>query len=105
MHANSRLPGVPRYENLDIRFEADDGALWFGMTHACFSRGLIRDMLSFQENLKMQLRAGAVRLRCLVFCSDCPELFSLGGDLQLFRSLIERKDRRTLPQCNLPIGT
>jgi DSF synthase len=55
---------------------------------------MTRDVIAFQE----AFAARAHRPRVLVWSSETPGVFSLGGDLTLFRSLIETRDRKTLAQ-------
>jgi DSF synthase len=88
---------VPVYENLSISDDADGAAVYMSMNvrpRPCFTWSLTRDVVAFQENFGARLS----RPRCLVWSSETSGIFSLGGDLSLFRSLIETNDRKALAQ-------
>jgi DSF synthase len=103
------LPFVPRnrtldldYPNLATRFEAETGILWARMKHrerACYTPEIMRDMRDFQLHLR-DLYAGAsldeCPIRWLVWASDAPKAWSLGGDLQTFTRMIRAGDEAGL---------
>jgi len=83
------------YQNLVL--ERDGDALYFSMNVKpipCYTWALVRDIHSFQS----MVAAGHERARCLVLASSTPGIFSLGGDLELFRAVGERRDRNLLIQ-------
>lgn len=103
------LPFVPRHRGLDLdyphlstRFEAETGILWARMRHqerACYTPEIMRDMRDFQLHLR-DLWAGAsldeCPIRWLVWASDAPKAWSLGGDLATFTRLIRAGDEAGL---------
>jgi DSF synthase len=103
------LPFVPRSRALDLdyphlatRFEPETGILWARMEHrerACYTPEIMRDMRDFQLHLR-DLYAGAsldeCPIRWLVWASDAPKAWSLGGDLATFTRLIRAGDEAGL---------
>jgi DSF synthase len=103
------LPFVPRnrtldldYPNLATRFEPETGILWARMKHrerACYTPEIMRDMRDFQLHLR-DLWAGAsldeCPIRWLVWASDAPKAWSLGGDLLTFTRMIRAGDEAGL---------
>jgi DSF synthase len=88
-----------RYRNLVTQDDCEGDALWFAMDvrpRPCFTWDLIRDILSFQDSFANGVSTN--RPRCLVFASATSGIFSLGGDLSLFQTVIERQDRTMLRQ-------
>lgn len=86
---------IQPYQNLKTYRDADGEALWFAMNvrpRPCFTQGVIEDLLDFQESFKTIVTRGNTRPLCLVFASESPGIFSLGGDLSLFQSAIEQRD-------------
>lgn len=97
--AYDRALAPARFRNLVTYEDCEGDALWFAMNvrpRPCFTWDLIRDILSFQEALAHD--ASGSRARCLVFASATPGIFSLGGDLSLFQTVIERQDRAMIGQ-------
>ena len=89
------------YENLSIYPEADGEALFMSMDvrpRPCFTWHLIHDLLNFQKRFAATSSFGTTRLRCLVWASENPGIFSLGGDLALFQSAIASQDYKALTQ-------
>jgi DSF synthase len=94
----SLTPAAQTYENLSVYRDADDQALYFGMNvhpRPCFTWGVVRDILTFQQRFASG-NGGGTKPRCLVFTSESPGIFSLGGDLSLFQTLIADQDSETL---------
>jgi DSF synthase len=88
---------LDRYENLNTYRDVDGEVQYFAMDvrpRPCFTWGVMRDILAFQQ----RFTANPAGARCLVLASDNPNFFSLGGDLSLFQTLIEKNDRETLAQ-------
>lgn len=97
--AYDRAFAPARYRNLVTHQDGEGESLWFAMNvqpRPCFTWDLIRDILSFQETFARE--GSAARPRCLVFASATPGIFSLGGDLSLFQTVIEGQDRAMLAQ-------
>lgn len=103
------LPFAPRNRTLDLdyphlatRFEPETGILWARMRHlerACYTPEVMRDMRDFQLHLR-DLYAGAslddCPVRWLVWASDAPKAWSLGGDLATFTRMIRSGDESGL---------
>ncbi len=90
------------YPNLATRFEPETGILWARMKHrerACYTPEIMRDMRDFQLHLR-DLYAGAsledCPIRWLVWASDAPKAWSLGGDLSTFTRMIRTGDEAGL---------
>ena len=87
-------------EQLRIDYDRQMGILWVRMRHperACFTPDLMADMRRLQVQLE-DLFTGITDPRdmpfqWLVWASDAPKAWSLGGDLVTFCRLIETKDR------------
>jgi len=91
-------------DQLTARFDTAQKAMW-SRWHAaprpCFNPGLLRDIRTYYDML--QHTGGTVSdgmdshpIEYVVLASGMPGVFNLGGDLDLFRSLIEKKDRAGL---------
>lgn len=86
------------YHNLSIFRDADGAALYFGMNvvpRPCYTWDLVNDIIHFQNTL-VKTSHDMEQPLCVVWASTTPGVFSLGGDLTLFQSLIESRDRKTL---------
>ena len=85
-------------------FEEDYGVLWAYLKPSCppkFTAELVADLRKGQREVSARVRQEladgvANRLRYQVFASRIPGIFSLGGDLALFRRCLATKDRGTL---------
>ncbi|HSS66030.1 MAG TPA: enoyl-CoA hydratase-related protein, partial [Gammaproteobacteria bacterium] len=85
-------------------FEEDCGVLWAYLKPTCppkFTTELVSDLRNGQREVsarvQRELADGVTnRLRYQVFASRIPGVFSLGGDLALFRRCMATKDRATL---------
>jgi DSF synthase len=91
-------------DQLSARFDTSQQAMW-SRWHAaprpCFNPGLLRDIRTYYDML--QHTDGTVSdgiethlIDYVVLASDMPGVFNLGGDLDLFRALIEKRDRAGL---------
>jgi DSF synthase len=83
------------YKNLNTYCDADGAIQYFSMNvrpRPCYTWDVVRDIVAFQD----EFVSNPQRPRCLVWASESSGIFSLGGDLSLFRSLIEKQDRETL---------
>lgn len=94
-----------RFSNqLSARFDVEQRAMW-SRWHAtprpCFNPELLRDIRTYYDVLE---HTGGVLddgtqthpIEYVVLASGMQGVFNLGGDLDLFRSLIERRDRAGL---------
>jgi DSF synthase len=94
----------PDQSLVETRFDAENGVYWGFMNarpRACFSPQLLVELRAFVDSLvnssgHMSQYGQAARVRYAVIASKTPGVFSLGGDLALFRSAIVRKDRDQL---------
>jgi DSF synthase len=94
----------PRYEQLEMRFDVDYGVMWHFMKPAgrpVFNLQLLAELRGFHRELEQQ--GGLVwednaerRVNYLVLGSRVPGVYNLGGDLNLFREAITKKDRDKL---------
>lgn len=84
---------------LDVRWEAEAGALWTYMTptgRPNFNRAMLRDFQRWQAEIRREFRAPGSGLKYLVLGSRFPGVFNLGGDLDLFADFISAGDREGL---------
>lgn len=92
----------PNYRYNLTHFDAERHALWHYFNPASrpvLSRALLSEILDIQERVKLHLSApddNQPEIRYLVAASANPSVFSLGGDLELFASLIRSGDRDRL---------
>lgn len=91
------------FEQLGLRFDPDQGTMWCSFAHPerpCFTPALLRDISLFQQCLERDFErfSGAARapIRTLVWQSTFPDVWNLGGDLELFVQLIRNADEETL---------
>jgi DSF synthase len=89
-------------EHLRVELDAEAGLLFARMKHperACYTLGLMRDMRTLQRHL-VELYAGLpaaeIPFRYLVWASDAPRAWSLGGDLATFTAMIRSRDETAL---------
>ncbi len=95
---------LPDYRELVTRYDAEYRALSFLMSprpRPSFTSGLLRDIDAFQTTVRagvqQQLDSGdEPSVKYLIFGSDVPETFNLGGDLEFFLRAIRTRDRTTL---------
>jgi DSF synthase len=83
------------FDELTIRFEPEQGALWCLFNHTerpCFTPRFLDQILTLQTRLRQGLAATAgsadMPLRTVVWGSRSPGIWNLGGDLELFTRLI-----------------
>jgi len=92
---------------LNVRFDKHQAALYYALApHArpCFNLGVLSDIKQFQDQVwthkteKSDCTSILSGVKYLVLCSDIPGVFSLGGDLVLFREAIQNRDHEALWQ-------
>ncbi|MGA9582611.1 MAG: crotonase/enoyl-CoA hydratase family protein, partial [Allosphingosinicella sp.] len=84
---------------LEVRWEAESGALWTHMTpvdRPNFNRAMLRDFERWQAEIGREFADPREGLKYLVLGSRFPGIFNLGGDLELFARFIEGGDREGL---------
>ncbi|MEJ2590214.1 MAG: crotonase/enoyl-CoA hydratase family protein [Candidatus Thiodiazotropha sp.] len=92
------------YDTLNIRYADHIKALYFAMEPGkipCFSHQLLKDIDKFQTRTSEHLSRNynpENPIDYLIFTSDVPGIFNLGGDLEFFVSTIKRGDRALLSQ-------
>jgi len=99
------LGEVAHFSQLSVRYEHSQSAIWYEMVPAprpCFNPTLLSELRRFQNLVRsckessqgsQSIWSGA---KYLVATSRVPGIFSLGGDLTLFRQAILDKDRDAL---------
>ncbi|MET1112424.1 MAG: crotonase/enoyl-CoA hydratase family protein [Allosphingosinicella sp.] len=84
---------------LEVRWEAETGALWTHMTpvdRPNFNRAMLRDFQRWQAEIGREFADPQEGLKYLVLGSRFPGVFNLGGDLELFARFIAAGDRDSL---------
>ena len=110
---NTALPslevGNPSYKNMVAKFDSAQGIMWTYFDtrpRPCVTKDLLDEYLECQRLVtqvdKAALETGSdCPIRFLVLASKTPGIYSLGGDLRLFKRCIETRDRETLRQYAL----
>ena len=107
MNAYAEVRYLPhaRLEQVDSRFDAERGIYWAYMNprpRACFNRELLSDLSAWVDTIEnaggtLADENGRVApVHYAVIASKLPGVFNLGGDLALFRTAIERRERSTM---------
>ena len=81
---------------LDVLYEEENEVLWTYMRpegRPSFTPSMLTDFEEWQRLIEQSFGPGKAPLRYLVLGSRAPGVFCFGGDLQLFKSLIEKRDR------------
>ncbi len=87
-----------KYSQIRTHYEIDCKTAWCymrGQPRPCFTPTLLREGRHYFEKLSAQTKHD---IRYMVLASDVPGVYNLGGDLDLFRTLITRKDEEGLYQ-------
>lgn len=94
--------GETAFEQLDVEWHDNEGTIWCYLDpqpRPCFNSTMLAELISLGDHLTT---IGLTPDRLLeqphfvVFASRRPGIFNLGGDLGLFRQLIDARDRRGL---------
>jgi len=116
------------YTQINVKIDSDYGILWVYQNpkpRPCYNITLVEELRSLQVMLEVSdgvlpYKGCNVRINYLVLDSNIPGVFSMGGDLNLFRDHILRKDKEGLLKyaklcidtihgfivgCRLPITT
>lgn len=104
-HATTQLqqnenPNTQYFNHLTTHYEEQHQLAWCYM-HAsprpCFTRTLLSEVLDYYDGVQKEMDAPEGRAyKYLVGVSNVPEVFNLGGDLELFTRLIREQDREGL---------
>ncbi|MEQ8664042.1 MAG: crotonase/enoyl-CoA hydratase family protein [Gammaproteobacteria bacterium] len=87
------------FPNLELRFERRSGILWKYIAPGAtphFSHDLLDDIRRVQNRIRARewhAQGKESPVKYVVFASRIPGVYSLGGDLRLFRRLIAARDR------------
>jgi DSF synthase len=89
------------FEEMEVELDRSEKILWCFFKFAgrpSFTPGILRDIARVQKMLveKFEWPAAEAPVRYLVWASRMPGVWNLGGDLDLFASLIRQKDRESL---------
>lgn len=99
-HSNLKLQPATQqhaYTCMDVHYEDELGLAWYcmkGNPRPCFTPELLSETLSWLDDLRQQPSLN--HIQHLVVTSNTPGIFNLGGDLNLFCSLIRSKNRKEL---------
>jgi DSF synthase len=123
------LSQPPRFQSVGTRFDPEYGVYWAFMKptgRPCFSGELLRELSAYVDSIENGMGSisdeGNIArpLNYAVIASSVPGIFNLGGDLQLFKAAIARRERTALvhygrqcidtlyrwwKNCELPITT
>lgn len=96
-----RLTSVnPEHSQLNSRFEASQGIQWWYMNASprpCFTPQLLGEIQDEQRRImRERVKVGAEEIEYIVLASQIPGVFNLGGDLGLFRRLIDAGNSEAL---------
>jgi DSF synthase len=94
------LPQPRNYSQLTTYYDEHNEIAW-GYMHAeprqCYTTTLLHELFTWYTSLTQQIdNPNGKGVKYMVTGSSVPGIFSLGGDLSLFKSSIERNDRNSL---------
>ena len=100
----SQILDCSRLRDVELRYDHAVGLLWKYIARTStpyFSHAQLDDIRAVQNAVRDGLHLNlpnfdAAKLKYMVFGSKLPGIFSLGGDLKLFRDLIAKRDRHGL---------
>ncbi|NQZ53952.1 MAG: crotonase/enoyl-CoA hydratase family protein [Piscirickettsiaceae bacterium] len=85
-----------QYSQLNTYYDSEYKIGWFlmsGEPRPCFTPTLLNDLTAYLSNVKAEMAySGNKKYDYLVVGSDVPGIFNLGGDLNLFRELIDEQN-------------
>ena len=95
---------IANFQQIDTRFDSEFGVMWSIMNPAprpCFNKTCLNDLLQHHTYLqntngKIFSQGNSQQVNYLVLASSVDGVFNLGGDLSVFRSLIQAQDREHL---------
>jgi DSF synthase len=95
---------IANFQQIDTRFDSEFGVMWSIMNPAprpCFNKTCLNDLLQHHTYLqntngKIFSQGNSQQVNYLVLASSIDGVFNLGGDLSVFRSLIQAQDREHL---------
>lgn len=92
---------ISNFEQINTRFDSEYGVMWSIMNpepRPCFNKICLNDLLqhhTYLQNTKGKIVSQGVaqQVNYLVLSSNIEGVFNLGGDLSVFRALIQAQDR------------
>jgi len=102
IHNNNSLPfETPKYAQLLCCYDPERTALWCYFNpkpRPSFNPTMLREMRDLQKRLAAYLNSGngASPIHYFVYASASPDVFNLGGDVNLFAQLITERNRDAL---------
>lgn len=98
---SSKLSNIlSEYKQLTVRYDQKDSAIWYYLNpnpRPCFTPTLLNEIKEFQisitENFETIKTGSDYPVNYLVLASQIPNMFNLGGDLNLFSKHIVEKNR------------
>lgn len=102
--ADIRYLSQPQLSQVETRFDDEFGVYWAFMKprpRPCFNADLLSDLKVYIDSIQngggtLWHKGEQHTIRYGVLASKVPGVFNLGGDLALFRTLIESRDRQGL---------
>jgi len=85
------------YTSMEVRYEDNLDLAWYcmkGLPRPCFTPQLLDETLSWLDDLRQNPALNHIKY--LVVTSNSPDVFNLGGDLDLFCKLIRTSNREGL---------
>ncbi len=105
MTPNKLNPILKNYEQLNIRYDPDQGSLWCYMNpqpRPCITPTLLSELKQLQQSIFDSFESpqfsALYPINYIITASQVPNTFNLGGDLNLFAEYILNKDRDHLLQ-------
>jgi DSF synthase len=98
LEALNLIPAVP-YRQISLTYDATPRALWLSMhpgPRPCFTPTLLAELGDCQRRSGLQASLAPGSLDYFILASAVPEVFNLGGDLELFVQWIRCRDREAL---------
>jgi DSF synthase len=95
---------ISNFQQIDTRFDSEYGVMWSIMNpepRPCFNKVCLSDLLQHHTYLqntngKIVSQGISQQVNYLVLSSKIEGVFNLGGDLSVFRALIQAQDREHL---------
>jgi DSF synthase len=90
---------LPSYTQLICQYDSERSALWYYLNprpRPCFTPTLVAEIRDLQQRVADHLRVSPDDVHYFIMASATPQIFSLGGDLELFVRLITERDRDQL---------
>lgn len=91
-------PDSAAYTQLSTYYDAKYQAIWYymhGAPRPCFTPTLLGELQQFHGETAREIDEGHA-IQYTILASRVPGIFNLGGDLSLFRTLIQAQDRNML---------